>query len=306
MDKEHIAIMRLQEASVMSLQIYQKPLVVTTSGGKDSSVCVALAERAGIPFEVMHNHTTADAPETVHFIKDEFKRLEEKGITCITNYPTYKGKRTSMWKLIPQKLMPPTRVVRYCCAILKERSGAGRFITTGVRWEESEKRKSGRGIYETLSREREKRIILSNDNDDCRRLFENCRLRAKRVCNPIVDWTDADVWDYINSEHLPLNLLYQCGFSRVGCIGCPMVEKKGRQKEFARYPKFKQNYNLAFDRMLKERERRGKMQGSWNMWTTGEDVFHWWMEDGVLPGQINLYDLIKDDLMIGGNDGTSD
>ena len=114
MDKEHAAISRLQEASSMSLQIYRQPLIITTSGGKDSSVCVALAERAGIPFEVMHNHTTADAPETVRFICNEFRRLEEKGIQCIINYPVYKGERISMWKLIPQKLMPPTRCVRYC------------------------------------------------------------------------------------------------------------------------------------------------------------------------------------------------
>lgn len=292
MDKEQMAIARLQEASRMSLQVYKQPLVVTTSGGKDSSVCVALAERAGIPFEVQHNHTTADAPETVYFVREEFKRLEAAGIKCSLNYPVYKGKRTSMWNLIPQKLMPPTRVVRYCCAILKERGGAGRFITTGVRWEESTSRRKNRGIYETLNTDREKRVILNNDNDDRRRLFESCRLQAKRVCNPIIDWTDADVWDYINSEHLPLNPLYQCDFSRVGCIGCPMAGTKGRQSEFARYPKFQQNYIRAFDRMLKERERKGKMQGTWNMGTTGEDVFHWWMEDGVLPGQIGLNDLL--------------
>lgn len=306
MDKEHLAIMRLREASAVSLQIYQQPLVVTTSGGKDSSVCVALAERAGILFEVMHNHTTADAPETVHFIQDEFKRLEEKGITCITNYPTYNGERTSMWKLIPLKLMPPTRVVRYCCEVLKERGGAGRFITTGVRRAESTKRKNERGIYERSSKDASKRIILNNDNDDRRMRIENCSLQSKLVCNPIIDWTDNDVWDYISSEHLPLNPLYQCGFSRVGCIGCPMAGTKGRQMEFAIYPRYRRNYILAFDRMLKERERRGKMQGTWNTGTTGEDVFRWWMEDGVLPGQINLYDLTEDDMMIGGNDGTTD
>lgn len=48
----------------------------------------------------------------------------------------------------------------------------------------------------------------------------------------------------------------------------------------------------CFGRMLKERERKGKMQGSWNMGTTGEDVFHWWMEDGVLPGQLDIEDLL--------------
>ena len=104
----------------MSLKVYKQPLVVTTSGGKDSTVCTALAERAGIPFEVMHNHTTADAPETVYFVRDELYRLELKGVKSDVSYPIYKGVRTSMWQIIPQKLMPPTRLVRYCCAILKE------------------------------------------------------------------------------------------------------------------------------------------------------------------------------------------
>ena len=69
-DLERTAIMRLQEAANMSERFYKAPLIVTTSGGKDSSVCIALAERAGIEFEVMHNHTTVDAPETVYWINN--------------------------------------------------------------------------------------------------------------------------------------------------------------------------------------------------------------------------------------------
>ena len=69
-----------------------------------------------------------------------------------------------------------------------------------------------------------------------------------------------------------------------------MAGTKGRQREFARYPKFQQSYIRAFERMLKERERKGKLQGSWNMGTTGEDVFHWWLADGVLTGQISFDD----------------
>lgn len=64
-DLEHIAIERLKTASDLSLAHYEKPLVVCISGGKDSSVLTELAIRAGIPVEFMHNHTTADAPETV-------------------------------------------------------------------------------------------------------------------------------------------------------------------------------------------------------------------------------------------------
>lgn len=146
-DLEQTAIDRLRAASEMSLNFYKLPLVVTTSGGKDSAVCLHLAERAGIPFEVMHNHTTADAPETVYFIRQDLHHLEDKGIKCVINYPVYKGARTSMWNLIPQKLMPPTRLVRYCCSVLKERGGAGRFVVTGVRWAESVKRKNTRGIF---------------------------------------------------------------------------------------------------------------------------------------------------------------
>lgn len=298
MDKEQLAIIRLQEAARMSLQVYKKPLVVTTSGGKDSAVCVALAERAGILFEAMHNHTTVDAPETVRFVREDFRRLEEKGVRCTINFPIYKAQRVTMWSLIPQKLMPPTRVARYCCAVLKERGGNGRFITTGVRWAESQKRKENRGIYEASPSDKTKRIILNNDNDDRRRLFETCTLKATRTCNPIIDWTDADVWDYIESEKLPVNPLYQCGFSRVGCVGCPMVGTARRQREFARYPTYQAAYIRAFDRMIEERIRRGKVGGSWRIGTTGLDVFHWWMEDGILPGQIGFDDLenMEDDL----------
>lgn len=283
MDKEKQAIERLRLAAEMSEAYYGKPLIVTTSGGKDSDVCLALAQAAGINFEVQHNHTSADAPETVYHVRDTFRKLEEHGIQCTVNYPTYKGYRATMWNLIPQKLIPPTRIARYCCTVLKEGSGKGRIITTGVRWAESAARKKNRGIYEAG-----RDLILSNDNDDKRKLFENCEIKAKRICNPIIDWTDEDVWDYIRSEHVKTNPLYQCGFSRVGCIGCPMARKKMRSFGFARYPKHQQMYIRAFDRMLEERERRGKMDGTWRIGTTGMDVFHWWMEDGVIQGQVEM------------------
>ena len=129
---------------------------------------------------------------------------------------------------------------------------------------------------------------MQNDNDDRRKLFEDCRLKAKRICNPIIDWTDRDVWDYIEAEHIYVNPLYRCGFNRVGCIGCPMAGRKGMQFEFSRYPKYRDMYIRAFGHMLDERRRRGKMDGSWRMCTTGMDVFHWWIDDGILPGQMEF------------------
>lgn len=177
-NKESLAIARLQDAARLSEHRYKKPLMVTYSGGKDSQVLVALAERAGINFEVVNSHTTADAPETVYFIREQFKAMEKRGIKCSVVMPTYKDKPVSMWTLIPQKLMPPTRLVRYCCDVLKETTGKNRFVATGVRWAESTKRANNRGVMEIRNKNKEKRVILQHDNDEKRRLFETCDIRG--------------------------------------------------------------------------------------------------------------------------------
>lgn len=159
----------------------------------------------------------------------------------------------------------------------------GRWIATGVRWAESAKRKS-RGALEVLHSNKSKRLTLMNDNDASRMLMENCQLKGKRVVNPIIDWADTDIWEYADAEGISMNPMYECGWKRVGCIGCPLASKKERRKEFSQYPKYRDSYIRAFARMLAERTKRG-LDGSWK---TGEDVFHAWMEDGVLPGQMVL------------------
>lgn len=283
MDLEKVAIMRLREGAEISKYYYNKPLLLCYSGGKDSDVILDLAIKSGVEFELQHSHTTADSPETVYHIRKKFKKLETKGIKCIINMPRYKDKPTSMWSLIPLKGMPPTRLIRYCCAILKETAGANRAIVTGVRRAESVKRQS-RGILETYTSNKSNRIILNNDNDDKRQIIERCQLQGKIIVNPICDWSDDDVKEYIQQEHITLNPLYSCGFSRVGCIGCPMAGKK-RFAEFARYPKHRDLYIRAFDRMLEVRKQAGLTT---NTWQSGIDVYHWWMEDNVLPGQLTI------------------
>ena len=198
-----------------------------------------------------------------------------------------------MWNLIPKKMLPPTRLMRYCCAVLKEGGGKGRFIATGVRWAESVNRKNNRGLIEVSPSDKNKRLILMDDNDETRMQFETCQLKGQRTVNPIVGWSTADVWDYVTSEHIPTNQLYRCGFHRVGCIGCPMAGKH-RKMEFERYPKIKLAYIRAFDRMLEERRRRGKMDGGMRWGDNGVDIFNWWMENGVLPGQEVLEEFRED------------
>lgn len=283
MDKEQTAMERLRLASQMSLKLYKQPLLLTDSGGKDSAVICRLAENAGIPFEICHSLTTADAPDTVYHVRKRAKEYEEKGIKYTIKLPTYQGRRTSMWDLIPKKLMPPMRIARYCCAVLKETTGKERFVVTGVRWAESYKREANRGKLEVQTSDRRKGLILNNDNDEDRQLFETCQLKGKRVCNPVVDWEDHDVWEYLADQKVEVNPLYGEGFCRVGCVGCPMAGKS-RYAAFARWPGFQRNYIRAFNRMIDERKARGLS----TEWGTGEDVFHWWMEDGVLPGKIEM------------------
>lgn len=292
MDKEQLAIARLQDAARLSEHRYKKPLMITYSGGKDSQVLVALAERAGINFEVVNSHTTADAPETVYH-PGPVQRARRTRDKMHHNHADVQGKAGVYVDAYTEKLVPPTRIMRYCCAVLKETTGHNRFIATGVRWAESTQRKLNRGIMEINHRDKEKRIVMMADNSEKRQLFETCALKGKMTVNPIVDWSDENVWDYMNAEHLPVNPLYCEGQKRVGCVGCPMAGKGGRQREFVRWPAYEKMYISAFDRMVEARkqcvENGGKIFS--DNWETGRDVFHWWIEDGVLPGQVSFDDI---------------
>lgn len=140
---ESYEILRL--ASKMSKTYYDKPLIITYSGGKDSDAMLQLAIECLEPsdFEVMNSHTTVDAPETVYYIRKRFKELEKMGVKTVIQYPRDKnGKFLSMWRMIDEIGMPPTRLQRYCCRELKEVSTPHRFIAVGVRKDESSIRKN--------------------------------------------------------------------------------------------------------------------------------------------------------------------
>lgn len=284
-EKEKIAIERLK---MFEPNANQEPYYLAYSGGKDSDTIKILAQLAGVRYEAVNNHTTVDAPETVYYIRSQKDVKVE--------YP-----KKTMWQLIVEKLMPPTRIIRYCCAELKERGGDCRRVITGVRWAESIKRKENADVVRFLKRTkdvmakaeeygidfRETRqggIILNSDNAKSRELVEDCYLHHKVVINPIVDWSDDDVWEFLHHYGCKSNPLYECGYKRIGCIGCPMASKH-RYKQFNDYPKYKLNYIRAFDRMLERRKERGL--GSKVEWKSGKDVFKWWMGEDV--NQISFF-----------------
>lgn len=275
---------------------------VAFSGGKDSQCIYHLCEMAGVKFDAHYNVASVDPPELVRFIRDRYPDVSRE-------IPHDKdGKPVTMWNLIPKKLMPPTRLARYCCEHLKEKAGEGRVTMTGVRWEESASRAEKHGEVTMPNAGRKTKalledagvnftstskggVVMNTDNDDARRMVEQCYRTNKTLVNPIVDWTESDVWAFLKTVRGVESCdLYEEGWHRLGCIGCPMANKQ-RWKEFARWPRYRLLYLSAFDRMLAERAKRAKHTD----WRTAEEVFDWWMEVDVLPGQIRM------DELMGGN-----
>ena len=236
-----------------------------------------LCKEAGVKFDAHYSHTTVDPPEVINFMRENYSDV----------IVDYRG--TTMWQLIVKKGMPPTRMVRYCCDELKEGGGRGRIMITGVRWAESTKRKNNRGLLE-LNNYTKKYVKLMNDNDEARRMFETCAMKSMHTLNPIIDWTQEDVWEYLNSRNIPHCKLYDEGFDRVGCIGCPLAGSHQMRFEFARYPKYKQAYLRAFEKMLAVRKDNGK---PYYQWQTADDVMEWWLDEKRHPkvdaDQISLF-----------------
>ena len=100
-------------------------------------------------------------------------------------------------------------------------------------------------------------------------------MQAKTTINPIIDWTDAEIWEFIHEYNVPYCKLYDEGFKRLGCIGCPMGGGKAQAEEFRRYPKYKDLYFKAFERMLEE-NKKNEIETNWE---TATDVMSWWLQE---------------------------
>lgn len=254
------------DKAIMRMQTYEpeEGYYLCFSGGKDSVVIKALADMAGVKYDAHYSATGLEPPKLIRFIKEQHPDVE-------WDIPRYQdGRRKTMWSLIPEKLMPPTMIVRYCCKELKEQGGYGRFVITGVRWAESTRRKRSRHVVEEQNKSGKQ--VFSTDNDEEVPMFKFCQQNHKRILNPIVEWTDEEVWEFIREYNVPYCCLYDEGRKRLGCIGCPMGDNK---KELESYPKYKALYLRAFENMLKSRAERGLE----TEWKTAEEVYDWWVGD---------------------------
>lgn len=238
------------------------------SGGKDSQCIYDLTKAAGVKFEAHFHMTSIDPPEVIYFVREHYPDV-------IMDKPT-----ETAWHLIERKKIPFTRKIRYCCGVFKEKGGNGRTVITGVRWDESIRRKNTRAMLE-LNTYTKKKIMLNAINNEALKAFDARQLKGKHILNPIVDWLLEDVWEYLNGNDIPHCPLYDEGFKRIGCIGCPMQREKGMARDFERWPKYYAAYLRAFDRMLTARRESGLACAHW---PDAQAVMDWWVNGRKTDG----------------------
>ena len=204
---------------------------VAYSGGKDSDCILNLVRMAGVKYDAHHHLTTCDPPELVRHVKTQPDVVIERP-------------KETMWQLIRRKKMPPRRQARFCCEILKEGGGSGRLVVMGIRWGEGRQRSK-------------------------RKMTEHCiKDKSKKFLNPIIDWNTQEVWTFIRDNNIPYCSLYDEGFTRLGCVLCPMNRDIKRQIE--RWPAIVRAWERAVKATYKP-ERKGFI------FSSPEEYWQWWL-----------------------------
>lgn len=206
---------------------------VCFSGGKDSQVLLDLFKLSGVQFKAVYNVTTIDPPENVRFIKQYYPEVE------------FVLPKLNFFKLIEKKGFLPTINKRYCCQMLKEYYGKG-FIATGVRREESAKR----ATYDFVS--------------------PDIRNKKKTHVRPLLDWTESEIWQYIEEQNLPVNPCYE-HTGRVGCMFCPFAGQKANLYSAKTYPKYHKILLKTIERLIENGYLREIKD------VTPERAWEWWI-----------------------------
>lgn len=225
------------------------------SGGKDSQALFHMAQLAGGKFRGHMNLTSVDPPEVIRFVKKNYPEVEL----------IKPGK--SIFQIAVEKQILPTMRVRWCCAEYKETAGAGKVTLIGIRKAESSRRSkrneveinnrkfSGNldGLDEYRQEQKAKRARRKSKeqgvnitNADEEQTLGCIHGKESLLISPIIYWTEQNVWDFLNDVvKVPHCSLYDEGWHRIGCIGCPMSSHKQKMLENERYPHIKRGWIRA-------------------------------------------------------------
>jgi len=246
------AIDLIQMYEPMALELSPDGYYVAFSGGKDSIVMERLFKMSGVKYQAWYNNVTIDPPELVRFIKKQYPEVK-------WNNPA----KNLIATMSDKASGPPTRLVRWCCEIYKEQGGKNKFRAIGVRSEESARRK---GRWQILT-------LHNKDN--------------LPILSPILYWTGSNVWKFIHQNEMPYCELYDQGFTRLGCIGCPMSGPSGMARDFARWPKYeklwKRGFQSFWDKYKGVPRRDGKPR-SIEKFDTVDDLWNWWISGKAYEG----------------------
>lgn len=149
-DKVAMAIQRMRSFEP------QEGYHLAFSGGKDSVVLLRIAQMAGVKFHATYNVTTVDPPEVMRFVREKYPEVE------------WLRPEKTMHQLIVEEGVPPTRIMRYCCEKLKESSGVGKVVATGVRWAESSNRKKNQGVATIRAGAHGRKVATENGANFCK------------------------------------------------------------------------------------------------------------------------------------------
>jgi phosphoadenosine phosphosulfate reductase len=243
-EKIEMALMMIRTYESMALNLSDGGFFVCFSGGKDSIVMARLFEMAGVKHTLNYSNVTIDPPELVQFLKREYP------------HAIWSSPKKNLPMRMAEKGVPPTRLMRWCCAEYKEQGGNGQFKAIGVRAAESPRRKS---LWQPIR--------------------TDAHFKAP-IMSPILYWTDDDVWSFIRGNEMPYCSLYDEGFKRLGCIGCPMADKQ-RVAQFKRWPKYEAMWRRGFHKLYNKYKGVPKKNGEPRFserFNSGDEWFDYWME----------------------------
>lgn len=250
----------LKRTEPLALKMHPEGFHLAFSGGKDSQVLYHIAQMAGVKFHAHMQITTLDPPALMRFIR--------------ANYPDVELHRPpkNFYQLLEEKGSLPTRRGAWCCEKLKEHAGAGRLTLTGVRAAESAGRAS-RGEVSRVHRDPSKRKLPTSIFDAVEVKHLCTSKNDHIVVSPILQWTDADVWNFIRGRGISYCELYDQGWRRIGCVMCPKAAKSSRLRERAAFPGVERAIVRSIDRVL----QRGGMKSLASYNPTAQEVFEWWI-----------------------------
>lgn len=180
-------------------------IVLSFSGGKDSTVTADLAVRALTDPSLVHifGNTTLEFPLTIEYV-ERFRKNNPKAI-----FKTAINKEQDFYKVC-EDIGPPARMLRWCCSMFK--TGPITRVLNSIYRERDILTFYGIRKCESVSRSKYNRI---EDNAGA------VKIQKQKVASPIFFWKDIDVWLYILGEDIDFNDAYRLGYDRVGCWCCP-------------------------------------------------------------------------------------